>query len=33
MHLRSLGDQIETGQQLCTIEAMKVFHSVRGQSG
>jgi acetyl-CoA carboxylase biotin carboxyl carrier protein len=24
----AVGDQIEAGQQLCTIEAMKVFHSV-----
>ena len=27
----AVGDQIEAGQQLCTIEAMKVFHSVRSE--
>jgi acetyl-CoA carboxylase biotin carboxyl carrier protein len=26
-----VGDQIEAGQPLCTIEAMKVFHSVRAK--
>ena len=27
----AVGDRIEAGRQLCTIEAMKVFHSVRAE--
>ena len=27
----AVGDQIEVGQQICTIEAMKVFHIVRAE--